>query len=180
MMDLKKYIEGQSSWVLMTHLEVANEKDWGVHENILLAKTYCTHPIHRNCRMGESDGFKGLLYAQHKIEAEIEIQEESEGIGFLLGIPEEGKKKPGRGLCLWCGPEKNKHSFLLRSQVLVKEIPELCLYPKAKHLVSIKRMDNQIQIFFDGALISSYASLLPLTGHTWASYAKIRTSSSIL
>lgn len=165
MMDLKKYIEGQSSWVLMTHLEVANEKDWGVHENILLAKHIA---LTRSTEIAEWASLmvsKASFTPNIKIEAEIEIQEESEGIGFLLGIPEEGQRRSlEEGYCLWCGPEKNKHSFLLRSQVLVKEIPELCLYPKAKHLVSIERMDNQIQIFFDGALISSYASLLPLTG----------------
>jgi serine/threonine-protein kinase len=165
MMDLKKYIDGLSSWIYMTHLQISNEKDWEIHENILLAKHTA---ITRSTEFAEWASLmvsKASFSPNIKIEAEIEIHEESEGIGLLLGIPEEEQRSClEEGMCLWCGSERNKNSFLLRSQVLVKEIPQLFLSSGKKHLISFERMDNCIRIFFNGALISSYTSLLPLTG----------------
>jgi eukaryotic-like serine/threonine-protein kinase len=165
MRDLKKYIEGDSSWIYMADLKILSEKDWKLHENILLAKHVA---LTRSTEIAEWASLmvsKASFSPNIKIEAEIEIHQESSGIGLLFDIPEEPQRKNlEEGYCLWCGSLKSKNSFLLKSQILVKEIPELLLSLGKKHRISLERIDNQIRIFFDGSLISSYSSYLPLTG----------------
>ncbi len=163
--DLKNFIEGRASWLFTAQLDIAKEDDWQLHENILPAQYLAL------TRSAESAVWASLMVSKAsfspniKIEAEIEITQKSEGVGILFGIPEEDRRKElEEGYCLWCGSEKGSSSFLLRSQILVKEIPEIVLSLKKKHLLSIECMEGKIRIFFDGCLVSSLHTIFPLAG----------------
>jgi eukaryotic-like serine/threonine-protein kinase len=160
--DLGRYFEGLSSWIYHADLHLQNKEDWQFHENILLAKHTALTKQPELAEWASLQVSKASFTGNIKIEAEIQLKEGGKGVGFLLDIPEkEQRNRIDEGYCLWCS---SSNSFLLRSQVSVKEIPELCLSFQKKHHLCIERIHNQIRIFFDGALISTYASLLPMSG----------------
>ena len=151
-------------WVFTEALDIQKKNDWEFQENILIAKNIA---ITRHIDLAEwvsimvsKNSFPGNI----KIEASVAFTKESEGVGFLLNIPDQPKRIViEEGYCLWLGSEKNPGCKLFRSNVLVMETPNFSL-PEGVHQVKIERTDNLLHFFLDDNLILSYATQLPLTG----------------
>jgi serine/threonine-protein kinase len=164
--DLKNYLEGKPEWILTKELDIQQKSDWEFQENILLAKQIA---ITRNAELTE---WVNLMISNSafpenlKIEAEIQIKEQNQGFGVLLNVPETEKRKGiEEGYCIWIGSKKSPKSYLFRSQVLVKEFSQNFFIPQKTHHLCVERVDNQLRLFFDGALVLSYLSHLPLKGN---------------
>ncbi|HSX26505.1 MAG TPA: protein kinase [Chlamydiales bacterium] len=162
---LKNYIEGRAEWILTAELTQENKEHWQFQENILLAKHIA---ITRNIDVTE---WAGLMISQAsfannlRVDAEICLGPESQGVGFLLSVPDvDERKNLEEGYCLWIGSEKHPSCQLFRNNVLVLEAKTLYLQPKTWHQIRIEKVDDHLKFFLDGRLKLSFTSHLPLAG----------------
>lgn len=156
--EIKSYIEGRPEWILAAELDREKKEDWQFQENILLAKNIA---ITRSLDVTEwaelmisKNGFANNM----RLEAEVRLGVEGQGLGFLLSVPEE-RHSLEEGYCLWISHEACK---LFRNNVQVLEAK--ILQPKTWHQIRIEKVDDHLRFFVDGKLKLSFASHLPLAG----------------
>ncbi len=164
--DITNIIEGKPEWVYMAELSIKNKKDWEFQENILFARhTAITRKI-------DTSEWVNLMVSKEtfseniRLSAEISIQKEGQGIGFLFNIPESAKRKSvEEGYCLWIGFQEFPICQLFRSNVLIMEAPALHSLSLNKwHILTIEKVNDHIRCYLGGELILSYSSHLPLAG----------------
>lgn len=161
---LKGYIEGKAEWVFTAALDQNKKEHWQFQENILLAKHIA---ITQSLDVTEWAALmisKGAFAENIRIEAEVCFGESSQGLGFLLSVPEE-RENPEEGYCLWIGSEKNRSTRLFRNNVQVMEAKAVHLQPKTWHQIRIEKVDDQLRFYLDGRLKLKFASHLPLAGN---------------
>ncbi|MBS0625588.1 MAG: protein kinase [Verrucomicrobia bacterium] len=157
--ELKNYIEGRPEWINAARLDLNRKDDWQFQENILLAKHIA---INRNLDATEWAELmiSSASFAQNvRLEAEVRIGEKSQGIGFLLSVPESDERRTlEEGYCLWLGAT----SQLSRNNVKVMSGPGL--FPGHWHRIAIEKIDDHVKFYLDGRLKLSFLSHLPLAG----------------
>lgn len=163
--DLKLYIEGRPEWIALGELDPQRKEDWQFQENILLAKHIAI------TRSLDVTDWAGLMISLQKfsdnlkIEAEVRLGPKSQGIGFLLSIPEPGEQKHlEEGFCLWLGSKLDPSCKLFRNNVLVAEVKGVFLSPKTHYKIGIEKVDDHLKLFIDGQLKLNFTSHLPLAG----------------
>lgn len=163
--DLKKYIEGRPEWSLMADLNLSHKEDWQLEENILLAKNIAIS------RSSDTTEWATIMISRRafsdniKIEATVQLEKESQGIGFLLSIPSaEQKIHLEEGYCAWIGSEANPVCRLFRSNAQVLEAKGVHLAPKTTHKIRIEKIEDHLKIYIDDILRISFVSHLPLVG----------------
>lgn len=160
--DLENYIEGKPEWLLAAELDSNNKNHWEFQENILLAKhiaiTRETDIMEWVSLMVSKESFSG----NSALETYLSLNEESEGVGFLMSIPETKERKGlEEGYCLWIGSKSAPGCKLVRSQVEVMSLPDLFL---TEGEIRIEKTDHNVRVYLDGLLKMDYFSNIPSTG----------------
>lgn len=164
--DIKSIIEGKPEWVFMGELSMGKKSDWEFQENVLFAKHTA---ISRGIDVSE---WVSLMVSREsfsdniKIEAEVCIENEGGGIGFLFSIPEASKRKSlEEGYCFWISAKNNTPSCqLFRSNVLVMESTDAAIPLNKWHTITIEKENDHVKCYLNGELLISYSSHLPLAG----------------
>jgi serine/threonine protein kinase/tetratricopeptide (TPR) repeat protein len=163
--DLKNHLEGRSEWFEKARLHTQRKKDWEFQENILISKHIA---LTRTTEAAEwfSVMLSRMAFAENtRLETKIYLGERSEGIGFLLSVPEsEEREHPLKGYCLWLGTEENPYSLLFRNTIEVMHIPDIFLKKNCWHLLALEKIDNHIHFFLNNSHRFTYVSYLPLMG----------------
>ncbi|MBP9840894.1 MAG: protein kinase [Simkaniaceae bacterium] len=160
--DLKSYIEGCPDWTLAASLNLNQHADWEFQENILLAKhiaiTRMTEVMEWVMLMISKVAFSGNT----RLEAEVSLGQDGDGLGFLLGVPEPDERKGLEdGYCLWIGKD---HCTLFRQNVEVMDIPDVTLEQGKTYHLAIEMIDNHLKFYIDHLIKLDYSSHIPLVG----------------
>jgi eukaryotic-like serine/threonine-protein kinase len=163
--DIKNYIEGKPEWLYLGELDLQKEEDWQFQEHILLAKNIA---ITRSLDVTEW----AALAISHRsfpenirMEAEVEMGTDGQGIGFLLSIPgADIRKSLEEGYCIWLGSQKDPSCRLFRNNVQVMEAKGFYLKPGKEHRIRIEKVEEHLKFYLDGQLRLELASHLPLAG----------------
>lgn len=163
--DLENYIEGRSEWFQIAELNINQKTDWEFQENVYIAEhvalTRGTEASDWVSLMISKDSFQETI----KIEAKVKINEQGNGIGFLLSIPETAERQHlNDGYCLWVGTENNRSTKLLRSTLEVMNATDVYLKHNEWYDIRIEKIENNIHLFLNNVLQFSYISHLPLAG----------------
>lgn len=163
--DLENYIEGRSEWFQIAELDIHKKSDWEFQENVFIAEhvalTRGTESADWVNLMISKDSFQETI----KIEAALKIGQNSNGVGFLLSIPETAERQYlNDGYCLWLGTENNRATRLLKSTVEVMSAPDVFLKPNEWYQVCIEKIENNIHVYLNDTLQFSYISHFPLAG----------------
>ena len=144
--DLNCYLTGCSKWVKMAELSLQNETEWFRYKNIKYADK-------KNSSLSVSkEAFEGNI----KIEAEVTIQKEGYGIGFLFNT-EKNKK----GYCIWLAAEGHSSTGFYKNQKLLTAISDIYLKSEQNYQIRIEVIRHNLYLYLDGMLKFSYLSYLP-------------------
>ncbi|MCB1119400.1 MAG: protein kinase, partial [Chlamydiia bacterium] len=163
--DLESYLEGRSEWFPIATLDIDHKEDWEFQENILFAEHTA---ITRQPEI--SDWFYLMISRQAfseniKVEAEVHFDEEGEGIGFLIGVPESAEREHLLdGYCLWIASDGQKRSQLFRNSVEAMVLDDVYIPKQTWTKVAIEKVENHIHVFFNDTHQFSYLSHLPIVG----------------
>ena len=163
--DLKRHNSGLPEWIFIQKLNIDEKKDWQLQENVLLSKlipiTRSTEIMQWHILMISKTSFSG----NKKVEVTLLFQKETDGIGFLLNVPDPKEQKGLEdGYCIWIGSYKNPGIRLYRSYVTILEIPEKHLKQGQEALIEIEKIDQRVQLFINKTLIIDYTDSLPIVG----------------
>lgn len=163
--DVENYIEGRSEWFYSSQLDIKNKSDWEFQENVLIAEhvaiTRMTEAAEWVSLMISASSFAGNT----KIETEVCIHENGNGIGFLLSIPEASERNNiNDGYCLWLGSDINRSTKLLRSNVEVIHAPDIFLKRNQRYRICLEQIEKTIHLYIDDTLQLSYIAHIPLIG----------------
>jgi len=163
--DIENYLEGRSQWFQVAELKIDNKADWEFQENVLIAEHIAI------TREAEVTDWVSLMISKQsfpeniKIEAEVQINEKCQGIGFLLSIPEKAERVHlNDGYCLWLGTDNERSTKLLSSTIEVYHAPETFLEANKWHKIRIEKIENNIHFYLDSTFQFSYISHKPLVG----------------
>ncbi len=163
--ELSSFIEGRSEWFRTAQLDINSKEDWRFQEHVLIAEHAAV------TRHTEELGWVNLMLSKQlfightKIEVDVKFGEESEGVGFLLGVPQEAASELlNEGYHLWIASDLMPQTKLTRSAVEVYHAPEQYLKRGAWHHITIEKIDHSLYYFVDGELQFSYISHQPLHG----------------
>lgn len=163
--DLETYLEGRSEWFQVAELQINNKDDWEFQENVLIAEHTAV------ARGAEISDWVSLMISKAsftdntKIEAKIKLGHKSQGIGFLLSIPEAAERTHlNDGYCLWLGSDSHPSTKLLRSTVEVMHHSDIYLQRQDWYNIRIERIDQNIYFYLNNVLQFSHISHLPLAG----------------
>lgn len=163
--DIESYIEGRSEWFETNWLDIQRKEDWEFQENVLLPEHMLLN------KQSESSIWVNLMISKAsftgniRIEATAKLGKGSQGIGFLLSVPEQSERRDlSSGYCLWIGSDINRTTKLLRSSVEVVEASEVFLKRDELVQIRIEKIEHNIYFFLDDRFQFSYISHLPLHG----------------
>lgn len=162
---LESYIEGRPEWFETANLDINNKADWEFQENVLIAE-------HTAITRGpEISDWVNLMISKEsfdqntKIEAELYFGENSNGLGFLLSVPETAERVHlNDGYTIWLGSDHSRTTQLSRSAVEIIHAPEAYLQRNKWHRIRIEKVDNHIYYYLNDVLQFSYLELLPVIG----------------
>lgn len=162
---IENYIEGRSEWIEIAQLDIENKDDWEFQENVLMAEHMAI------TRVAEEADWVSMMISEAsftgnmKLEADVCIGEDGEGIGFLINIPEAAQRMHlNDGYCLWIGSDTNKSTKLLRSTVEVVHAPDIFLRRHQHYRIRIEKIEQTLHLYIDDNLQFSYIAHLPLIG----------------
>ena len=163
--DIERYNSGLPDWILQGELDVEKQNDWELQENVLMSKlipiTRSTEIMQWYILMISKRSFSG----NKKISATIKIGEDSDGVGFLLNIPEP-KEREGLedGYCLWIGTKKSPGIRLSRSHVTLMELEGKSIPSNQEVVLEIEKIDQTVRLYIDHKLELTYNDPLPIVG----------------
>ncbi len=165
LVDLEKYNAGFPDWIFTKSLAVQREEDWELQENVLLSKlvpiTGSTEIMQWHVLMISKESFSG----NKRLEILLSLEEDSEGVGFLLNIPEP-KEREGleEGYCIWIGSKKNPGIKLYRSHVVLFDLSGRYIESGQNTLIEIEKIDQTVHLFINRELLINYTDPLPIVG----------------
>lgn len=162
--DLKRYIEGLPEWGSPIVLAMESKEDWGFQENIALTKhmaiTRQTDVVEWVNLMISKQPFAGNL----KLEMEVILGPESQGLGILLGSAKTPSQRGlEEGYCLWLGTQETG-SQLFRSGAEVLSQKDLFLGKGIPIHLHLEHIDNNLRLYINGMQKLSFSSHLPMPG----------------
>lgn len=164
-LDVKSFVEGLPQWVCLGHLSKEQKEDWQIQENVLLAKRSALTSSLDTTEWAAMLISKRSFTENLRLDTEVKIQEDSEGVGILFNLPlSDGKKTLEEGYCLWLGSKVRPGVRLFRNHVQVMEIANLSFNGEKWHQIRLEKVEDRLRFFLDGALILSFTSYLPLAG----------------
>ena len=142
-----------------------NKGDWEFQENVLIAEHVAI------TRGTEISDWVWLMVSKQsfqqniRIEAKIKLGDSSNGLGFLMCVPEaQLRTHINDGYSLWLGTEQNRSTKLLRSTVEVVQTPDVFLKRNEWVNLRIEKIENNIYVYINGLLQFSYISHMPIVG----------------
>ncbi len=163
--DIEHYLEGLPDWKKEASLQIRHKDDWQFQENVIMSKHLA---ITRQSEIIEWVNMmvsKQFFSGNTKVEAALELKRESQGIGFLLCVQENGVKEGAlKEIFLWMGSSQKPGTSLFRRQVEVLHFPELFLTPNQTHRIRIELIDHHLSMYLNDKLKISYLSHLPFIG----------------
>ncbi|MFN0064737.1 MAG: serine/threonine-protein kinase PknD [Chlamydiales bacterium] len=163
--DLRSHFEGRREWFETHRLDIRNKKHWLFQEHVLISQYVAITRTTEGAGWVNVNISKAAFAENLRLKTQIEIEENGEGFGLLLGVPEvEERETPMEGYCLWIGNRENPSAQLFRNTVEVLQIPDLYLEPGQQHELCIEKFNNHIQFFLDGVRRFTYVSYIPLFG----------------
>lgn len=163
--DIENYLEGRSEWFHAAELDTHQKSDWEFQENVLLAEQMAIANIAEKAEWVSLMISKASFNGNIKIETTIVLQEDSQGIGFLISVPEASERLyVNDGYCLWLGTDHRKPTHLLRSNVEVVHAPDVTLKREQEVKVRIEKIDQTLHVYIDDKLQMSYIAHIPLIG----------------
>lgn len=162
--ELETYIEGRAEWMEAAILNPKNPEDWEFQENILISEHAA---ITRHAEISEWVYMmisKAPFAHNIRIEAQVWLEEQSQGIGFLFNVPEISERSYiNEGYSLWIGGPRHPSRLLVNATEMLYD-EELHLSAGKWHRIAIEKSGSSIQWFVDGVLQLSYLSRMPLSG----------------
>jgi serine/threonine-protein kinase len=163
--EIKNYIEGRPEWVFLSLLDVKNKSDWQFQEHILLAKHIAITQSLDVTEWAELMISKRAYPDTLRLDAEVQMEAESFGLGILINVPEVDERKSlEEGYCIWLGSEKEPSCRLFRNNVLVMEAKDVYLQANVTCLIRIEKIEDHFKFFVQDKLVFSFGSPLPLAG----------------
>ncbi|MEL7431203.1 MAG: protein kinase [Chlamydiota bacterium] len=162
--DVKSAIQGKTCWTFITNLHPQEKNDWEFQEHVMIAKhtaiTRHTDIAQWATLMVSKHNFSGNI----RMEIELELLENSSGLGILFGVPESPERANLReGYCLWIKRSAPKLQ-LFRANVLVVEVDTFPKDAQEIHHIIIEKAHEHIRCFCNSALVFTYTLSLPLSG----------------
>lgn len=153
--EVKNFIEGHPEWILTAILDRHRKEDWQFQENILLAKHIAITRSLDVTQWAELMISHQKLPPNLRLETEVKLSPQSQGIGFLFGE----HKNMEEGYCLWL---KLDGCQLFRNNVHVMEAKTFQLKPKVWHRIAIEKVDDHFRFYLNGQLKLSFVSHIPI------------------
>jgi serine/threonine protein kinase len=162
--DIETVLEGRSDWFPVAELNIHHKSDWEFQEHVWLAPMAGLSSFEPSEWVGLMIS-KGSFSGNVRLETLIRLKPGSQGIGFLLSVPEASERLyPDDGYLIWLGSEKKPGLHLFRRHASVMEKEDFSVpYDRWLRLV-VEKVDNAIRCTLDDQLILSYLSHLPLHG----------------
>ncbi|EKE08681.1 MAG: hypothetical protein ACD_17C00050G0001 [uncultured bacterium] len=157
--EIKSFIEGRPEWILAGTLHPQRKTDWEFQENILLAKNVAITRKIDVTEWAELMVSKAAFANNLAIETQVRLDQEGQGLGFLLSVPEE-RHNLEEGYCLWLTPSSCK---LFRNNVQMQEAK--LIHPNQWLNIHIVKMEDHLKFYVNGDLKLNFASHLPLAGN---------------
>lgn len=162
---IENFLSGKPDWCSAGVLSLKKSEDWEFQENVFLAEhTAIT-------RHTESFGWVHLMISDHvyhtnvKLTIEVKVQKDCQGIGILLGLPEQEERDMlNEGFAVWLATEGTGLSHIYRSGLEVFQSKDLYLTPEKQQEVTVEKADNHLHIYIGGTLQCSYVTHSPLKG----------------
>ncbi len=159
--EVKNFLEGKPEWIPTAELYTTQKSDWEFQENVLLAKHTA---ITRSPDVME---WVGLMISQAsfsgntKVEAQVKIGKEGQGIGLLIAIPEALERQGlNEGYCVWMG----RDCHLFQNNVEMMSALDVSIDDHNWHDIRLEKVDNHLFVFIDSKQVFHYISHLPMTG----------------
>lgn len=160
--ETENYIEGVPEWQDITFLDAFQKKDWEFQENIPLSRHKA---LTRGIELMEWFNLmvsKGQFPGNIKIEYDLALGKQTNGVGILFCIPEN---ELHRGLeesyCIWISRNAVR---LYRSNVEVFRFTDISFEPEKSYRIRIGLIDNHVRFFVDSVQKFGYTSHIPLPG----------------
>lgn len=161
--DIEKYLEGRPEWILEKEIEISRMEDFTYQETILL------NPHTAITQLGPLSEWvifmlaAGTFPGNVKINAEVEFDDNSEGLGFLFSLPSSRADEAlKRGFFFWLKSENKPSAQLFLDNVCVLENRELP--PVTRALICIEKIDSNVFISINEKPIFTYVGHIPIVG----------------
>lgn len=163
--ELENYTEGRSEWAVVANLDTSKKEDWEFQELVWMGDHLAINRSPEEFEwvnlMISRQSFQGNL----RIECEIELKNNSKGIGILFNLSEPLQRSDFHdGYCLRLGSDLYKNTQLTRSNVVVIEAPDVFLNRNTKTKICIEKVEHLIRIYLDDTLYLSYIAQVPMMG----------------
>ncbi|MFA6118686.1 MAG: protein kinase [Parachlamydiales bacterium] len=165
--DLKDYIDGKAEWILTANLDINNKNDWQFNENIFHAK-HSAISIDLDFSNWMTLMVSNLEFSNNiRIEADVSLLKNSEGIGFLFNLLKKQKKfSIDEGYNIWLNLNK-KDTQITRSNVLIFN-EKINIAPDEFNHITIEKAEDKLNFYLNKELIFSHINHLPLRGNFFA------------
>jgi serine/threonine protein kinase len=163
--EIESYLEGRSDWFEMARLNLSDRYDWEFQANVLLSQHIALTRHHQwtdwVSLMISRQSFGGNV----KLTTRVQLGEKSQGIGFLLNIPEGGQRHHlDEGYCIWLGTERVPETKVIRSGITVVEHPRVVLPTSTLIEITIEKIGEHLTVHINGEQQFIYISHTPLSG----------------
>ncbi|WP_059358657.1 protein kinase domain-containing protein [Parachlamydia acanthamoebae] len=147
---LEMYLQMRPGWIQIADMETSV---WDIKEEISIAGHVKSLVISQP------------LFTESKLEAQIQLNEDSDGIGFLLGIA--APKKENFNTCdfIWIScDDQNKSVELWHLPKLVFKNPEVSLKREVTYQFRIENTKESLCLYVNDRLLLSHAHYVPQKG----------------
>lgn len=162
--DLQTFLEGRSSWYLLTQFDVCNVGHWDVQEHVFVDRWPVEISLVQPCWVYWMIS-KPTHSGNFRIDFTFSMGRDAEGVGLLFNIPDVHEQlQPLSGFCLWIsGPDKGG-ACLCRDGSALLDAPSILPKAGQQHTLRVEKLDNCLYCSFDAVPALTYASTLPLVG----------------
>lgn len=162
--DLQIFLEGRSSWYLLTQFDVECAQHWDVQEHVyvdrwpveisLVQPSWVYWMVSKPTHSGN-----------FRIDFTFSMGADAEGVGLLFNMPDLHEQlRPLSGFCLWIsGPERGG-ACLCRDGTALLDAPSIQPIAGKRHTLRVEKLDNCLYCSFDAVPALTYSSTLPLVG----------------
>ncbi len=163
--EIERYNKGLPEWMPAAVLDVHNKNDWEFQEHVMFARHFAIARKEGALEWVWMMISKASLLGNFKIEAKLKLEEKSQGIQFLFGIPTKNRlSRLEDGYSLWLGSLATPGCTLSRARIEVLTLPSIHLDPEKWHILRIEKIDGRLCGYLDDKPLFQYTSPLPIIG----------------
>ncbi|MCB1106721.1 MAG: protein kinase [Chlamydiia bacterium] len=163
--DVQHYLQGHPDWIPMQLLDINVADHWEFQESVILTKQMA---ISRFAGVTEwvllmlsKESYSGNI----RVQASIRPLEKCGGIGIMMCVPENSRRKSlETGYLVWIGPKENPGCKLYRDNVEVNRTENVFIEKEKSYNIAVERQDNTIRLFINDEQKLVYISHTPLVG----------------